>query len=146
MSINIAELEKSIAEYSTQWIKFKEDSQAEFKFVKPGSRDITSKFLISNKNGISTEQIEIDVMFDSFVDWRNVNLKDVLEQDLIDSLIEDKKITKEELELPVPFSKKLFDNYLTINGLSGDMFVAIGNLNTKKNKSKTKKLKTSTNS
>ena len=135
--IDIKDLEQAIEESFIKWIdvEINENEKVSLKYVKMNNKQLTRNVLLSGVNGLDEREISIDLIFNSFRDWKNVKLKHTISEELADTLIENGKITQEDLDKEVNFSSKLFDNFILNYNLSGSIIVEFNKINSKKKNS-----------
>lgn len=133
---NIDFLESLVNKDKEVWIKVLD---FEFKFVEKEYRERT-KFVfkgVANKN--TEQEVGIDLFFNSFENWRNVKLFNILEEETIKTLKETGKATDEDLNKDIPFSQKLLDKLLTKYNIGNDLLIEVHKLQERKKKELKKK-------
>lgn len=129
---NIEFIESLVSETNEKWFTVKEFS---FKFVERKQKEKTKISLnaIHNKNS-TAQDVGIDLFFNSFVDWKNVKLYDILDEETIETLLKTGKVTEEDLNKDLPFSQNLFDSLLLRHDIANDLMLEYHKYNERKKK------------
>lgn len=129
---NIEFIESLVSETNEKWFTVKEFS---FKFVERKQKEKTKISLnaIHNKNS-TAQDVGIDLFFNSFVDWKNVKLYDILDEETIETLLKTEKVTEENLNKDLPFSQNLFDSLLLRHDIANDLMLEYHKYNERKKK------------
>lgn len=129
---NIEFIESLVSETNEKWFNVKEFS---FKFVERKQKEKTKISLNAIHNNKSTAQdVGIDLFFNSFVDWKNVKLFDILDEETIETLLKTGKVTEEDLNKDLPFSQNLFDSLLLRHDIANDLMLEYHKYNERKKK------------
>lgn len=129
---NIEFIESLVSETNEKWFNVKEFS---FKFVERKQKEKTKISLNAIHNNKSTAQdVGIDLFFNSFVDWKNVKLYDILDEETIETLLKTEKVKEEDLNKDLPFSQNLFDSLLLRHDIANDLMLEYHKYNERKKK------------
>lgn len=123
--VNINDLKQLIKTQNQSWIKV---DNYEFLYQKMGGEEMIK---IGSK-GNATNDVYVDILVKSIVDWKGVKVKDLLAEGTEHPALEEE----------VKFDRELFDQFLSTNlNIVGDLFKGIdgAQIQSKENKEDRKK-------
>lgn len=108
--VNVDDLLKLIDIQSRAWVKI---DKYEFLYQKLGGEEMIK---LGSNGGAGTNEVYVNFLVRSIVDWKNVTVRDVLPDG----------VEHPQIDETVPFNRALFDKFLGKNlHLVGDLFKGV---------------------
>lgn len=106
----------------------------EFKYVEKEEVEKTKLTFKGIANNVTAQEVGVDIFFTSFTAWKNVKLKNILQEDTIQTLLETGKAKEEDLEKEMPFSQTLFNTLISKYEIGNDLLLEVHKLKERKKK------------